>query len=383
MVSACDSLSNERQRMFVLRLSFAVLAIVSTLALTPAQAPALDSYNAFSPSDSLDHVPESIPEIERGRLLRWRAELERVIDSVNTVGDRFNDRCSVLPRGDTGALSRCQSEFAVLMRARTEIDLAKLKFNESVRVASQRGLRIIEPPSPVRQYVASGDGLIGGTGWIYGYNIPAGAAGRAVRAKADAALRRLQHEGTGPLIDPSEYRFILGVAAGYGTIVDLASRVFFDNFRNGQASAEDQALYASLTGRRFDRLDCHSNGAMVCLAALQNDDARAQEVRLFGPQITPESASLWNELVTTKRVRGVTVYISTGDPVPLVSYLLGTVARASSTASFLLSIVGGVERAAKVEAPNVNFITLSCPHLRFPMSGACHDMATYQRASRR
>lgn len=250
------------------------------------------------------------------------------------------------------------------------------------RDTTKSGLRIVEPPSPevrsTRTYIPQGTGLVGGTGWIVGYNVPDGPEGERIRAQADAVLQKLKETGAAPDIDQSQYRFILGVAASNNEFRDLRTRVLFDNLRNGRASAENQALYASLTGRQFDNLDCHSNGAMVCLAAIENADIRARHVRLFGPQITPESAAMWNSLVEKGEVASVTVYASPADFVPRVSYLLGALTQAPSEA---LNLVWGIESALKQQAPRLSFIAPECV-APSPLSVHCHSMSTYQKALR-
>jgi len=115
-------------------------------------------------------------------------------------------------------------------------------------------------------------GLVGGTTWIHGYNVPPGPEGEKLRARADEMLHRQMElagvKDTG-MIDPKEYNFIIGVAASSNVLTDLTNRVINDQWQEGRFSAVHEPLYASLRNREFDRLDCHSNGAMVCLAALE------------------------------------------------------------------------------------------------------------------
>src|SRR5437879_12623286 len=62
---------------------------------------------------------------------------------------------------------------------------------------------------------------------------------------------------------------------------------------------------------------------MVCLAALQNQDVRADNVVLYGPQITRESLKMWNYLLQTGQVKSVQIYVNQNDPVPPFSLALG------------------------------------------------------------
>src|SRR5260370_25116956 len=77
--------------------------------------------------------------------------------------------------------------------------------------------------------------------------------------------------------------------------------------------------YAALTGRSFHELACHSNGAMICLAALRNADVKADNAVLYGPQITQKSLEQWDGLVRSGQVKSVTLVINSGDVVPPLS----------------------------------------------------------------
>jgi hypothetical protein len=180
------------------------------------------------------------------------------------------------------------------------------------------------PALPARTYRPSGRALIGGTTWITGFNIQS----------ADPALIAKEHEMmTSQMelagnqyadgVDFKIYNFVLGIAAYTNPYLDLASRVIFDEFSNGKFSASEQDAYNSLKDRQFDELACHSNGAMVCLAALENKDVTADHVTLYGPQVTVESLKLWDELVRSGRVKSVQIYINRSDPVTPVSLLTG------------------------------------------------------------
>lgn len=88
---------------------------------------------------------------------------------------------------------------------------------------------------------------------------------------------------------------------------------------------------------------------MVCLATLENRDAEAGDVRLFGPPVTPSALEHWERLVAERRVKSVTIHVNRGDPVPAVSYLPGAAVR------WTLDLLGG--------------------HL---FSLSCHSMTLYQ-----
>src|ERR1035437_1075336 len=184
--------------------------------------------------------------------------------------------------------------------------------------------QLAPPAPPARTYRPSGNALIGGTTWITGFNVQS----------ADPALVAKEHEMmTSQMklagnqysdgVDFKRYNFVLGIAAYTNPYLDLASRVIFDEFSNGKFSTSEQAAYNSLKDRQFNELACHSNGAMVCLAALENKDVVADHVTLYGPQVTVESLKLWDELVRSGRVKSVQIYINRSDPVPPVSLLIG------------------------------------------------------------
>ena len=221
------------------------------------------------------------------------------------------------------------------------------------------------PPPPTvgsdnscREYKEYDNGVVQGTSWIAGLNRPklneklrpeaerrlydqlrlagklrkedvenveskrrAGNVNEATEAQT-AALKRV--------FNPNGYDFMIGVAARHETFIDLLERVATgDEFTNGAFSASTQPLYASLKGRSFQLLNCHSNGAMVCLAALTGDcpDVKAVDVRLFGPQITPSSVGKWQHLLDAGRVRSVAIYINKGDPIAPASFAGGVAAR--------------------------------------------------------
>lgn len=169
--------------------------------------------------------------------------------------------------------------------------------------------------APVRTYTYAGNGLVGGTGWRTGYYSPVGASPE-VRARALQMWRDQTRLNGGPndaTVDTDLYNFVIGVAVSTNFVADLGLRVWFDQLTNGVSSLSAQEGYNALKGKRFDELGCHSNGAMICLAALMNRDIAADSVVLYGPQITPESLRMWNRLVQDGRVKSVTIYVNEND----------------------------------------------------------------------
>lgn len=168
---------------------------------------------------------------------------------------------------------------------------------------------------PKRTYTFAGNGLILGTSDIvYAHREP----GEPEQRMCDAIKQqaRVAHKDYGAAVDCSRYNFVLGMARSLDPFTDIRNRVVFDDLSNGRFSAQEQLLYEKLRGRQFDELGCHSNGAMICLAALENEDIQAANVVLYGPQVTRESLEMWNKLVQDGRVKSVKVYLNENDPVP-------------------------------------------------------------------
>jgi hypothetical protein len=188
-------------------------------------------------------------------------------------------------------------------------------------------------------------GLVGGTTWTFGQNRHCNPACKAQLDKTFLEDLALYCAGQP---DPAEcqkhapftpelYDFVVSFGSSHTAIDDLATRVLWDGTTYGEYTRANKELFASLIGKSFDTLDCHSNGAMACLAALRNGDIKAREVRLFGPQINKEAAQRWLEVARASNIKLV-IYIRTGDPVPGLAWGIDTDARAN--ASVVLGRVG-------------------------------------------
>jgi hypothetical protein len=230
------------------------------------------------------------------------------------------------------------------------------------------------------RYQPSGNGLVGGTKWLLGYNVqttdPAVVARAREMLKKQMELAGVQYDEK---IDFDRYNFVLGIAISTKAFIDLPSRVLLDQFLNGQFTADQQTAYASLKGRSFNELACHSNGAMICLAALARKDVTAKHVVLYGPQITPDSLRMWDQLVRSGQVGSVEMRVNQGDLVPPLSFLLSNPAAVLDVVfhpflSVPLFIPGVLNKAVKAFAPSIEIKTASCsaiPNLN------CHEMAVY------
>ncbi|MCZ6772773.1 MAG: hypothetical protein O7G83_12475, partial [Proteobacteria bacterium] len=139
---------------------------------------------------------------------------------------------------------------------------------------------------------------------------------------------------------------IIGVALSSNFVADLGLRVLWDNMSKGQVTPKIARYYKLLKGKSFRQLDCHSNGAMVCLAAIANGDLKAKEVRLLGPQITPAALREWQRLAREKNMR-VTIYYNNRDPVPWVSNEAGSVQIIGPPLQIANTIADGISRAVR------------------------------------
>lgn len=144
-----------------------------------------------------------------------------------------------------------------------------------------------------------------------------------------------------------------------------------------------QGSFNLLVGRSFDEMACHSNGAMVCLAALSTAKAKAKRVVLSGGQFTIESLRMWNKLVKDGIVESVEIRINQHDPVPPIAILVGAGdsslprgAQAALAGAMLFDarITGQLMRLV---APETTVRVSECALSSLP-STACHAMTAYR-----
>lgn len=241
-------------------------------------------------------------------------------------------------------------------------------------------------PRPVKALREEPNGFFAGTGWRMAYALPS----RPTAAKRREAIRLFQSQsevlGQNYVagVDTSRYDFAIGLARSTNKFRDLTSRVLFDQFSAGKATPWMQAEYDRVKGKAFGELGCHSNGAMICLAALENGDVTARHVVLYGPQITVESLRMWDRLVREGRVGSIEMYVSQNDPIAPASLLLSLKtgpfgAAAYSIASIpLLYRVTALESAVEYLAPSINVKAVGCEKDIYTLE--CHDMARYRAA---
>lgn len=341
------------------------------------------AFTAHAQVPDIPNVPDNIPSAARDTILSKRdqfiAQRSAFIDEATT----HNTQCKQVPLHTPEAAS-CE-----VARDRLKGELAKLQVMAdalTVEIGGANGMAALDraratepPPNRSKTYKPSGNALIGGTSWIFGYNAPPGTDPEVLK-RAHTIARRLAEEEAVPYnenIAFQRYNFVLGVAASTETLQDLGSRVIFDELSAGQYTAKTQGLYSSLKGRKFGELACHSNGAMVCLAAVENRDVEAAHIVLFGPQITLESLKMWDDLVKSGRVQTLQIYINQGDPIPAASLLAGNpITLAASPllaaplfrAQVLKAVLGTLAPSAHVTI----FACGNAPDI------ACHDMKRYK-----
>lgn len=203
-------------------------------------------------------------------------------------------------------------------------------------------------------------GLVGGVAWTFGFQWPHKECDTKCQTDIKRSLDSQLSLFCASQADPKKcirdglpftkesYDLVISMVSSNNIIQDLATRAVWDGQSFGDFSRQNKEIFASLSGRQFDVLDCHSNGAMLCLAALRSGETTTKKVRLFGPQINPEAAARWQEWAhETGAV--VEIYINNGDPVPAISWKqptpqtkVGKVA----TAAWLATPIGGYNTLA-------------------------------------
>ena len=306
--------------------------------------------------------------------LQRRAALGARIAAFNAEATQFNSDCRAVDSDNTAAVQSCRDRLARLQAERDALMLAAKDFNTEVSDALEHA-----------PYRPSGNGMVGGTGWIVGYNVPKPTPELIAKSRAMLAEQeRLAGHTYADAIDFDHYNFVIGIAAETSFASDLVKRVGVgDEMTEGQYSIDSMPGYAALAGRSFHDLACHSNGAMVCLAALRAKDVKADNVTLYGPQITQKALEQWDSLVRSGQVKSVTLVVNSGDPVPPLSlafedYLSSRLERRQETyANKALLQAKDLAQAVNETAPRLLVHLYDCS---FTVSDPlhCHGMATYK-----
>jgi hypothetical protein len=278
----------------------------------------------------------------------------------------------------------------------------QLLTNLVVALASQRKVEHDEPLTEVMDNLSEAAGpsqiyrrgFIGGTGatiQAYAYNMPSNIPPEREQQVRNTIARVFDKQlealniPKAEFIDRHHYDFIIGVAIHPNPAVDLFGRVVWENLAKGQATAALQKDYNKLKGRSFETLDCHSNGAMVCLAALSNRDVQVEHVRLLGPQITREALLDWQKLLDKGRIGSLEIYYNDRDPIPVLSYFghdLVTTGKSAAVYGFAAEIFGGdgLRKEIELYAPSAKVSTFQCELSPwYVYSVGCHFAITYDR----
>lgn len=355
-----------------MRKTFLAAIALTSLMLTGATPSALASVPQL-PTSSPDGLPGHVlPDIRTvyDSLMRTGRTLTEVVRAHRQKCDRVLDT-------NTAVLKECQISAA-------DIELRWSRYDYEVANYSEK-LAALRVKFPLARYVPAGHGLVLGLTAIGGFNVSpsldAGTAAR-VRTEAEAQFTNAQSRaGVSPAerLHTDGYNFILGLASS--PVISLTDvreliRAMGDSLTDAETSRLHREVYPSLTGRYFETLECHSNGAMVCLTALKKGDVAARNVRLLGPQITPQSLIEWESLVERGYTNRVTVYWMGGDPIPFASMGFGG---ATQNASALA--VADLRNRVSEAAPALEFQYFRCPlnSLNLPML-QCHNLRFYQEA---
>lgn len=307
------------------------------------------------------------------------AELRAAVAAFNAKATKFNNDCGSIDPDDKATLQSCHARLLQLQGEKAGLVARVGPFNSNVKDALENA-----------PYRPSGNGMVGGTGWIVGYNVPKPTPELIAKSRAMLAEQeRLAGHSYSDAIDFDRYNFVIAIAAETDFLDDLLDRVgTYDEATEGQYSIDNMPGYAALSGRSFQELACHSNGAMICLAALRSKDVKADSVVLYGPQITQKSLEQWDALVRSGQVKSVTLVINSGDLVPPLSlgfedYLRSRMdGRSETYENKALLRTGDLTAAVNETAPRLLVHVHDCA---FSASDPlhCHGMATYKNEGAR
>ncbi len=323
----------------------------------------------FAAAQAIPAIAEIPAGISRPDLVAERASLE---------SERGSLRSNVLAqKAECGSVEENTGAWQTCLQRRTQLQSEMKAHIARTNAFNAKLSQIAEPvklDTPERKYTFAGNGLIAGTTWtVFASRKPGEPEQRMCDViRQQSKLAGAPYEG----VDCKRYQFVLGMAVSVDAFTDLENRVALDDLSNGQFSAQTQALYDKLRGKEFAELGCHSNGAMICLAALENRDVKADHVVLYGPQVTRESLAMWNQLVQDGRVKSVKVYINENDVVPGASIAYADVKRMHAADEAALFKIDTLKRILNETSPRLLVQTFPCS--RDKSSLECHAMSMYE-----
>jgi hypothetical protein len=350
------------------------IRLLVTLAVAAAVAASGEAARAQAPP--IAEVPSGLPNPIRDELLKIRVNLLQERPSLRNSAATHNEGCRGVLANSAAARTCTDAQASLNIKVKNHTANVE-KFNAEVRAKSA--------------FKASGHGLIGGVGWElapYSLNAPPSLSADKRALAEERLAEALKRAGVDKqrYSDLKDYNFIIGLAISSSELTDATMRAFRDNLTQGRATPEMQRQYELLRGRTFDTLDCHSNGAMICLAALANGDIMAKQVRLFGPQLPPFALQEWNRLAGSgKKIEGLQIYINDGDPIPPISSIANmfvptaTVTAVSRRMVDVVLMGTGFKDQIDEQAPTAEVRTFHCPATPYVVSMAkCHDVGVYK-----
>jgi hypothetical protein len=326
----------------------------------------------FAAAQAIPAIAEIPDGISRPDLVAERASLESERGSLRSRVLAQKAECGSVEE-NTGAWQTCV-QLRAQLQSEMQAHIARTNaFNAKLSQAQIAEPVKLDTPSE-RKYTFAGNGLIAGTTWTVfaSRKLDEPEQRMCDIIRQQSKLAGAPYEG----VDCKRYQFVLGMAVSVDAFTDLKNRVALDNLSNGQFSAHSQALYDKLRGKAFAELGCHSNGAMICLAALENRDVKADHVVLYGPQVTRESLALWNQLVQDGRVKSVKVYINENDVVPGASIAYADFKKLHAADEAALFKIDTLKRTINETSPRLLVQTFPCS--RDKSSLECHAMSMYE-----
>jgi hypothetical protein len=314
------------------------------------------------------HALESITE-SYTRLLKDGRELTQEVHN-------FHRQCDDIDATDRARIAACQQRSVNMTAIWDDYNKRHLQYT-----AAHAKLR---EKFPLPAYQLSGRGLVLGVTQVGGFNVPPGTAAANRARMREEAARQLDDAQARAGIEPFRrpytegYDFILGLARDprklFTNLPEL-SRGMNDSDQEGNYSRLSREVYASLKGRYFETLECHSNGAMVCLRALREGEVAAKSVRLLGPQLSQATLPDWEWLIEQGYVNRVKIFALSYDPVPLVTVAYSTIEQRQWVAALKL-----LRNAIFSHAPAVEYEMVDCPVGIESNLMACHAIPLYQQA---
>jgi hypothetical protein len=249
------------------------------------------------------------------RAVASREEAVRILRALGTGSDPATFRPPI------ASLPALREETWVDMQKRM---MAERAANDALVMRTQKALRAVVPPmkggfTKVHEGVVLGfgtdakdasdllkDGVSPFNGKTYASMVEsaerAGAEGKAGGGAVVVSF------GTGK-----------GKAPGLGYLATESGRVVGDHLTGGAISLntpQAREAIAQISGKSFDRLVAHSNGATVAEALIREDLVRVNELDIVGGDMSLVKRGAYQQLVDSGKVQRVVVWIRPDDPVP-------------------------------------------------------------------